>query len=74
MFKNNSKIEKEINITDLYPQLPPKEQAKAEFNLLGYLDVVTRILERVARDITILFTKLENLANLKGRRRKKKFI
>lgn len=61
--------ELEITIADLYPELSPDEQAEAEFNLLGYLDVVRRIFERVAAENPNLLTELENSANLKGKRK-----
>jgi len=65
MFK---KEEKEITIADLYPTLTPAEQAEAEFNLLGYLDVVRRIFERISIENPKLLTKLEKSASLKQKR------
>ncbi len=62
MFK---KEEKEITIAGLYPNLTPDEQAEAEFNLLGYLDVVRRIFERISIENPKLLTKLEKSASLK---------
>ena len=39
--------DQEVMIQDLYPELSPKQQEEAEQNLLGYLDVVCRIYERI---------------------------
>ena len=36
---------KEITIADLYPTLSPEEQAKAEYTLHRYLDVVRSIFD-----------------------------
>ena len=61
--------QKEITISDLYPNLTPEEQAEAEFNLLGYLDVVRRIFERISIENPKLLTKLEKSASLKQKRK-----
>jgi hypothetical protein len=37
----------DITIQDLYPELTPEQQEEAECNLLGYLDLVRRIYERL---------------------------
>ena len=73
MSKNLTNSMKEIGIADLYPELSSEEQAKAEFNLLGYLDVVRRIFERVAIENPKLLTELENSASLKGKQAKGSF-
>jgi hypothetical protein len=59
--------ENEITIAELYPELSPEQQAEAEFYLLGYLDVVRRIFERVSKEAPELLTELEKTANLKGK-------
>jgi hypothetical protein len=53
------------SIEDLYPELSPEEQTEAEFYLLGYLDVVRRIYERVCREHPELLTEIEKPASLK---------
>ena len=63
-----SKEEKELAISDLYPNLTPEEQAEAEFNLAGYLEVVRRIFERVSEENPQHLTRLEKSANLKQKR------
>jgi len=55
----------EITVADLYPDLTPEQQAEAEFYLLGYLDVVRRIFERICQQQPELLTKLEKTASLK---------
>lgn len=57
--------EKEITISVLYPDLTPEQLAEAEFNLLGYLDVVRRIFERVSVENPNILTKIEKTASLK---------
>lgn len=57
--------EKEITIQDLYPDLTPEQQEEAEFNLLGYLDVVKRIYERLEAE-----GKLEDLAEALAREKR----
>ncbi len=59
--------DQEITIQDLYPELTPEQQAEAEHNLLGYLDVVRRIYERLERE-----GKLDDLAEVIAR--EKQFI
>lgn len=59
--------DKSITIADLYPGLSPEHQAEAEFYLLGYLDVVRRIFERISQENPELLTELEKTANLKGK-------
>lgn len=66
MFK---KEENEITIADLYTNLTPDEEAESEFNLLGYLDVVRRVFERISSENPKLLTKLEKSANLKQKRK-----
>ncbi|MEJ7862397.1 MAG: hypothetical protein WKF90_12275 [Pyrinomonadaceae bacterium] len=39
--------DQDVTIQDLYPELTPEQQEEAERNLLGYLDVVRRIYERL---------------------------
>lgn len=68
MNENPSQNEKEITVSDLYLELNPKQQAEAEYHLLGYLDVVRRIFERITREQPELLTKLEKPANLKQKR------
>lgn len=63
--ENSSKNEETPTIAELYPNLTPDEQAEAEFNLLGYLDVVRRIFERICREQPELLTELEKTASLK---------
>ena len=63
------KDEKEITIADLYPGLTPDEQAEAEFNLLGYLDVVRGIFEQISVENPKLLTKLEKSASFKQKPR-----
>jgi hypothetical protein len=63
----NLSDEKEITIAELYPELSPEQQAEAEFYLLGYLDVVRRIFERISRENPEFLTELEKTANLKGK-------
>ncbi len=41
--------ENEITIAKFYPELSPEQQAEAKFYLLGYLDVIRRIFERISR-------------------------
>ena len=57
----------EITIAELYPELSPKQQVEAEFYLLGYLDVVRRIFERISRENPEFLTELDKTANLKGK-------
>ena len=63
--ENTSQNEETPTIADLYPHLTSDEQAEAEFNLLGYLDVVRRIFERICREQPELLTELEKTASLK---------
>jgi len=39
--------DQDVTIQDLYPELTLEQQEEAERNLLGYLDVVRRIYERL---------------------------
>lgn len=64
------KEENEITIADLYPNLPPEQQAEAEYRLLRYLAVVKGIFERICRERPELLTELERLAMLRKERYK----
>lgn len=55
----------EITIADLYPNLTPDEQSAAEYRLLGYLAIVKRIFERIARERPDILTELEKRAMLR---------
>lgn len=67
------KSKKNISIADLFPDLSSKQIAEAEFNLLGYLDLVRRIFERIVNEDPGLLTKIENSANLKEKKDKTAF-
>lgn len=54
-----------ITIVDLYPELTPEQQADAEYRLLGYLEIVKRIFERVCREHPHILTELERRAMLR---------
>lgn len=54
-----------ITITDLYPELTPEQQADAEYRLLGYLEIIKRIFERVCRENPEILTELEERATLR---------
>jgi hypothetical protein len=69
MLKNSLSDKSEITIAELYPNFSSAEQTEAEFNLLGYLDVVRRIFERVASENPKLLTELEKTASLKQKRK-----
>ncbi len=68
MPQTTSQDEKEITVADLYPELTSEQQAEAEFYLLGYLDVVRRVFERVCHDHPEFLTELEKTASLKQER------
>lgn len=68
IYVNNTHNDLRVTVADLYPELSPEEQAEAEFYLLGYLDVVRRIFERVCREQPELLTELEKTASLKQER------
>ena len=38
--------EKDITISDLYPDLSPEEQTEAERRLLGYFEIIQGIVDR----------------------------
>jgi hypothetical protein len=59
----------DITIADLYPNLTLEEQAEAEYRLHGYLAIVRRIFERVARERPDVLTELEERAMLRKRRK-----
>jgi hypothetical protein len=44
---DNNPLQRNIDLSGLYPDLTPKELAAAEYNLTRYVDVVRRIYERV---------------------------
>lgn len=45
MKKENS-LQKNIDLSSIYPDWPPERLAEAEYNLTRYVDVVRRIYER----------------------------
>ncbi len=55
----------DITIGDLYPELSSKQQADAEYRLLGYLSIAKRIFGRVCRDHPEILTELEERATLR---------
>lgn len=55
-----------ITIADLCPDLTPEQQADAEYRLLGYLEIVTGIFERVCRERPDILTELERRAMLRN--------
>lgn len=57
--------DKRLTVSDLYPQLTPEQQKEAEYFLLGYLAVVKRIFERIARENPKLLLELEKRARLR---------
>lgn len=57
--------EKQITIQDLYPEITPEQQEEAERKLLGYLDVVTQIYERLERE-----GKLDDLTEVLAREKR----
>ena len=68
--KFDQKVEEsddEITIADLYPNLTSEQQAAAEYRLLGYLAIVKRIFERVARERPDILTELEKRAMLRAK-------
>jgi hypothetical protein len=65
IYPNNTYSAYKVTIDDLYPELSPDDRAEAEFHLLGYLDVVRRIFERICREQPELLTELEKTASLK---------
>lgn len=65
MSENSSRNEKEITISDLYPQFTLEEQTAAEENWLRYLAVVRRIFEHVCREKPEILTELERRAMLR---------
>jgi len=40
-------LQKNIDLSRLYPDWPPERLARAEYNLTRYIDVIRRIYERV---------------------------
>ncbi len=65
---DKNEIKGDLSLTDLYPGLSLEEQAEAEFNLHGYLDVVKRIWERFESE-----GRLEDLiGEIEKERRKKR--
>lgn len=57
--------DRDITTQDLYPDLNPEQQAEAEYNLLGYLDIVRRIYKRLEEE-----GKLEELAEVLSREKR----
>ncbi len=47
MSKDKTKIEKELTIHDLYPDLSEEQRKTAEENIERYLEVVMRIYKRI---------------------------
>ncbi len=66
--KDYRHIEREITIADLYPDLSPEEQQKAEYRLLRYLTVVKAIFEQIAKENPKLLSELERRAMLRKER------
>ena len=54
-----------VTIADLYPDLTSEQQTDAEYRLLGYLEIVKRIFERVHREHPEILTELEERARLR---------
>lgn len=70
--KRNQKQKKDggqISIADLYPGLTSEQRADAEKRLLGYLEIVKQIFERVCRENPKLLTELEARATLREKGR-----
>lgn len=68
--KHHPKIDRDIAIADLYPNLSPEQQAKAEYRLLRYLALVRCIFNRIARENPEFLTELERRAMLRKERQK----
>ncbi len=65
MSENFSQNEKEITVSDLYPELSPEQQAEAKENWLRYLAVARRIFEYICREKPEILTELERRAMLR---------
>ena len=70
--KDQSRFEDNLTIADLYPDLSPEEQRKAEYRLLRYLITVRKIFERVVREDPELLTELKRRAMLRKREQDKR--
>jgi hypothetical protein len=57
--------DKEITVTDLYPELTPEEQVAAQENWLRYLRVVRRIFVYVSEENPEILTELEKRVRLR---------
>ena len=64
-YKQSGVIDRELTISDLYPELTHEQQADAEYRLLRYLGVVKHIFERICRESPKLLTELERRATLR---------
>ena len=54
-----------VTIADLYPDITSEQQDDAEYRLVGYLEIVKRIFERVCRENPEILTELEERATLR---------
>jgi hypothetical protein len=66
--KEYRKLNREINMSDLYPELSSEQQGEAEYRLLRYLVVVKRIFERISFENPELLTELERRVMLRKKR------
>lgn len=66
--KEYRKLNREINMSDLYPELSSEQQREAEYRLLRYLVVVKRIFERISFENPELLTELERRVMLRKKR------
>lgn len=70
--KDYDQFEGGITIADLYPDLPPKQQAEAEYRMLRYLAVVKEIFEQICDEKPSILTELERRAMLRKEAEQKK--
>lgn len=66
--KDYRQFERDITITDLYPDLSPEQQQEVEYRMLRYLTVVKEIFEEICESKPELLTELERRAMLRKER------
>ncbi|MCD9187022.1 MAG: hypothetical protein LUM44_11355 [Pyrinomonadaceae bacterium] len=68
--KDYRQFDRDLTIADLYPDLSPENQKKAEYRLLRYLAVVKEVFEEVCESRPEILTELERRAMLRKERNK----
>lgn len=66
--KDYRQFERDITITDLYPDLSSEQQQEVEYRMLRYLAVVKEIFEELCESKPELLTELERRAMLRKER------